>query len=129
MAAYEAGSDDAIDRLTMTSGGLAGSVGLHDRGALYVIEYDLETDRPVDVVTRYRGEEAAFNGFAHIGDSNTRAVAEGRRVSLTVEGHRRYAIFLSRPETEPGEVEIDFYAGDELLQRGSLRVPAVAQAR
>jgi hypothetical protein len=128
MAAYDAGRDDAVDRLTMDLSVVAGSVGLHDRGSMYVLEYDLDTERPIEVVTAYSGEEGAFNGFAHIGDSNTRAVAEGRRVWLTVDGHRRYAIFLSRPRTQEGEIEIDFYAGEELLHRGSLRVPAMARA-
>ena len=128
MAAYDAGRDDAVDRLTMDLSGLAGSVGLHDRGSMYVIEYDLDTERPIEVVTAYNGDEGAFNGFAHIGDSDTRAVAEGRRVWLTVDGHRRYAIFLSRPRSQEGEIEIDFYAGEELLHRGSLRVPAAARA-
>jgi hypothetical protein len=128
MAAYEAGADDAVDRLTMDEAGITGSVGIHDRGSLYVIEYDLTAEEPVEVVTAYKGSDASFNGFAHIGDGDTRAVAEGQRVWLSVDGHRRYAIFLSRPESQAGEVEIDVYAGDRLLHRGNLRVPAVARA-
>ena len=128
MAAYESGEDDAIARLTMDEPDVAGSVGIHHRGALYVIEYDLSTEQPVDVVTDYSGANASFNGFAHIGDSDTRAVAEGRRVRLTIDGHRRYAIFLRRPKGGEGQIEIGFYAGDKLLHSGNLRVPAVAQA-
>ena len=129
MAGYETGSSDAIDRLIMELPGVEGSIGLHRRGGLYVIEYDLEAEQPVDVVTDYTGTDAKFNGFAHIGDSDTRAVAEGRQVRLTIDGHRRYAVFLSRPRGSAGEIEIGLYDGEALLHRDNLTVPAAANRR
>jgi hypothetical protein len=129
MAGYETGSGDAVDRLTMELPGIEGSIGLHRRGGLYVIEYDLDAAQPVDVVTDYTGTDANFSGFAHIGDSDTRAVAEGRQVRLTIDGHRRYAVFLSRPRGGAGDIEIGLYDGDALLHRDNLTVPAAADRR
>lgn len=127
MAGYQAGSSDAIDQLTMELPGVEGSIALHRRGGLYVIEYDLAADQPVEIVTDYTGTDANFSGFAHIGDSDTRAVAQGRQVRLTIDGHRRYAVFLSRPRGSAGEIEIGLYDGDSLLHRDNLTVPATAK--
>ena len=129
MAGYEAESSDAVDRLTMDLPGVEGSIGLHRRGELYVIEYDLDADQPVEIVTDYTGTDANFSGFAHIGDSDTRAVAQGRQVRLTINGHRRYAVFLSRPQGSAGDIEIGLYDGDALLHRDNLTVPEATDRR
>ena len=124
MARYESGQTAAVDRITFGPDDFSGTVELHKRDGMYVIEYDLRSTRPLHVATEYQGAGNAFRGFAGLGDEQVlTTTADGRALVLTIDGRGEYAVFLSDEQTSGARIDVRVLDGDRLLQRGSLELP------
>ena len=124
MVRYESGQSAAVDRITFGPDEVSGTVELLKRDGLFVIEYDLRSNRPLAVVTEYQGAGSAFRGFAGLGEEQVLpALADGRAVILNIDGRGQYAVFLSDERTGDARIDVRVMDGDTLLHRGSLELP------
>lgn len=94
---------------------ISGSVAIHRSGQLLIVDLDLVSQVPVDVVTEFPGKDVWFNGFAQLESSGTSVAAEPGRVTVRAEGKRRYAIYLHDADGKDTTVDLRFVAGGTVI--------------
>lgn len=117
-------ADDSID---ITSTQIAGKVSLRSSGTMLILDFDLVAADRVDIVADYSDRTIWFNGFAQLESSGTAVSAEQGRVKLSMEGKRRYAVFLHNQGNRNTQIDLKFLAGEELLHESSLRYNGAAR--
>jgi len=73
---------------------VAGTVTLRSSGPLLIVDFDLVSSGAVDIVASYTDQTVWFNGFAQLESPGASISAESGRVTMQIEGKRRYALFL-----------------------------------
>jgi hypothetical protein len=117
----EAARDLAVaDRIQLTLNELAGSVSLRRMGDMLIIDFDLTSQGPVDIVAAFADPDIWFNGFAQLESAGTSVAAENGRVTVHMEGQRRYALYLNNSGQEAASVNLRFYANGQLVHEGDL---------
>lgn len=116
-----AGKMTASDNLQLTLNELAGSVGLLTKGPLMVLDFDLASTQPIEIVVRFDNRDIWFNGFAQLESSGTTVAAETGRVTVRMDGQRRYAVYLHNSGRTEAIVKLEFYSSGTLLHEGELR--------
>lgn len=124
------GSEDLADALpddtlALESDEVTAMVSMRHDGDVYEVEFDLVSDGPIDVEADLAGAGLEFGGFARqAAGINAFQVADGT-VRVATEGTGRFALFLQKSASDPGEtrVEIRLFAGDEQVYRGALTAP------
>lgn len=109
------------DDMQLTLNELAGSVSLLSAGTLLILDFDLASRRAVEIVAAFDDRDVWFNGFAQLESTGTTVAAETGQVRVRMDGQRRYAVYLHNTGTDSGTVELQFYAGGQLLHEGKLR--------
>lgn len=121
MGSLEArGGATASDRLQLTLNELAGSVNLLSNGPLLILDFDLASTRPVEIVARFDNRDIWFNGFAQLQSTGTSVAAEVGRVTVRMDGQRRYAVYLHNSGGSQASVDLGFYSSGTLLHEGVL---------
>ena len=100
---------------------MAGVVNLRTAGTLLILDFDLAASKQVDIVADYSDRSIWFNGFAQLESSGTSVSAETGQVTLSMEGKRRYAVFLHNKNGRDVEIDLRFMADGELLHASSRR--------
>jgi len=108
------------DSMQITLNELAGSVSLRRSGDMLIIDFDLTSQGPVDIVTAFTDPDIWFNGFAQLESSGTSVAAENGRVTLHMEGQRRYALYLHNMSQGAATVNLRFYANGQLVHEDDL---------
>lgn len=103
---------------------VSGSVSLHPSGSMLVIQFDLESRQPVEIVAGYQGSDVGFNGFIQVGNEVSAEVSDGR-VTMTNEGEHSFAVFLGNRKQAATTVDLKFFAGGELIHEDKLQSPAM----
>jgi hypothetical protein len=117
----DAARDLAVaDRIQLTLNELAGSVSLRRMGDMLIIDFDLTSQGPVDIVAAFTDPDIWFNGFAQLESSGTSVAAENGRVTLHMEGQRRYALYLHNTSQGAATVNLRFYANGQLVHEDDL---------
>jgi len=99
-----------LDRVELDNGGLHGSASLHEADGLWVVEFDLQTDSPVEVVASYDGTLVRLQGFVRPEPTSESVLAGPGRLSFVNEGAQRAAIYLRPADAGSGQVRLLFQA-------------------
>ena len=97
-----------LDRVELNSGGLHGSASLHEADGIWVVEFDLQSDSPVEVVASYDGTLVRLQGFVRPEPTSESVLAGPGRLSFVNEGTQRAAIYLRPADTASGQVHLVF---------------------
>jgi hypothetical protein len=108
------------DSIQMTLNELAGSVSLRQSGDMLIIDFDLTSQGPVDIVAAFTDPDIWFNGFAQLESTGTSVAAENGQVTVHMEGQRRYALYLHNSGQEAASVSLHFYANGQLVHEDNL---------
>jgi len=73
---------------------VAGTVTLRSSGPLLIVDFDLVSSQPVDIIASYADTSVWFNGFAQLESPGASISAEAGRVTMQIQGKRRYALYL-----------------------------------
>jgi len=114
--------DVALDgqSISLSSNDIAGTVTARREGQIMVIDFDLVSHGPVDIVADFSDPDIWFNGFAQLESTGTRISAESGRVRMTMEGKRRYAMYLHNASGGQATVELSFFAAGALIHEDVL---------
>ena len=99
---------------------VAGTVTLRSTGELLIVDFDLSTRQPVEILAGYSDRSIWFNGFAQLESSGTSVAAQTGSVTLQMDGKRRYAVFLNNPGQRPATIKLQFMAAGEVIHEAQL---------
>lgn len=108
------------DRLQVNLNELAGSVSLSSAGSMMILDFDLASNEPVEIVATFNSRDIWFNGFAQLESQGTTVAAASGQVTVRMEGQRRYALYLQNTGTSEANVKLRFVADGETLHEGQL---------
>ena len=106
-------------RLTLNE--LAGSVHLNSVGSIMILDFDLASQGPIEIVASFSDRDIWFNGFAQLESSGTTISAEAGQVTVRMEGQRRYAVYLYNDSHSAATIHLRFYSGGTLIHEDELR--------
>ncbi|MDH3439111.1 MAG: hypothetical protein OEM63_00045 [Gammaproteobacteria bacterium] len=109
------------DSMMLALNELAGSVSLNSAGPLMVLDFDLASATPVEIVATFDNRDIWFNGFAQLESQGTSVSAGTGSVTVRMEGQRRYAVYLHNASQDAATVNLRFVAAGETLHEGQLR--------
>lgn len=110
-----AGEQTNADSVQLTLNELAGSVGLKTLGDMLIVDFDLTSEGPVEIVAAFSDPDIWFNGFAQLESSGTSVAAESGQVTLRMEGQRRYALYLHNTGRGAATINLRFYSDGQLV--------------
>ena len=99
---------------------VAGTVTLRSTGPILIVDFDLSSRQPVEIVAAYSDKTIWFNGFAQLESSGTSIAAETGAVTLNMDGKRRYAVYLNNPGMRPATIDLRFMADDQVIHEAKL---------
>jgi len=99
---------------------VAGSVTLRRADAILIIDFDLSTKGPIDVIASYEDKTVWFNGFAQLESTGTSVSADDGQIRIQVEGKRRYAVYLHNSERHNLSINLEFFANGEAVHEAVL---------
>ena len=99
---------------------VAGTVTLRSTGPILIVDFDLSSRQPVEIVAAYSDKTIWFNGFAQLESSGTSIAAETGAVTLNMDGTRRYAVYLNNPGMRPATIDLRFMADDQVIHEAKL---------
>ena len=94
---------------------VAGRVSLRNSGPLLIVDFDLVSSGPVDIVASYADQTIWFNGFAQLESPGASISAESGRVTMQINGKRRYALFLHNAGDRQIAINLQFKSGDNVV--------------
>ena len=109
-----------VGSMGLTLNELAGSVSLNRSGPLLILDFDLAAKGPVDIVALFDDRDIWFNGFAQLESTGTSVAAQTGRVTIRMEGQRRYAVYLHSTGRNAATVRLQFFSAGKLLHEGEL---------
>jgi hypothetical protein len=118
------GSATRQDGLELALNELAGSVSLSTAGSLMILDFDLASRDPVEIVARFDDRDIWFSGFAQQESEGTTVDSQTGRVTVRMSGQRRYAVFLQNAGQNAATVNLSFMSAGQVLHEGALRLPA-----
>ena len=99
---------------------VAGSVTLRRADAILIIDFDLSTKGPIDVIASYEDKTVWFNGFAQLESTGTSVSADDGQITVQVDGKRRYAVYLHNSEKHNLSINLEFFANGEAVHEAVL---------
>ncbi|MDX1507421.1 MAG: hypothetical protein R3358_04010, partial [Woeseiaceae bacterium] len=84
----------AVATMTVNKAQVAGQVALRRADPIMILDFNLATSGPVDIVASYTDRTVWFNGFAQLEATGTSISADDGEIRIQVNGKRRYAVFL-----------------------------------
>lgn len=106
--------------IAITETEVAGTVYLRSRGPLLVLDFDLVTKGPIDIEANYIDPSIWFNGFAQLESSGTTISAGTGRVTLRMDGKRRYAVYLHNEGSRDITINLQFFSAGRVVHKASL---------
>ncbi len=94
---------------------VAGTVTLRSSGPILIVDFDLVSSGPVDIVASYSDQTIWFNGFAQLESSGASISAQSGRVTLQIDGKRRYAVFLHNAGDRDITINLLFMSNGEAI--------------
>jgi hypothetical protein len=118
---------DAIsaDDISLELEQISGSVRMHQIGSMLIVEFDMNSQNAVKVVTEYRGSSIEFRGFSLKENELSSFVAYNESINLIAKGNHRYSVFLQKRQPGETSINIRFLADGEIFHVDSLKSPAV----
>lgn len=94
---------------------IAGTVTLRSSGPILIIDFDLVSSGPIDIVASYIDRTVWFNGFAQLESPGASISAESGRVTMQIEGKRRYALYLHNGGDRDITIHLQFTSNGEAV--------------
>lgn len=109
-----------VDDLRLTLSEIAGTVTLNRSGPMLIIDFDLASESPVEIIAGFNDPDVWFNGFAQLESEGTSISAATGQVTLRTLGQGRYAVYLY--DASPGEatVNLRFISSGALIHEETL---------
>lgn len=112
----------AIDRFQVSLNELSGTVNLSRVGRIAIVDFDLSSRLPIEIVAEFNNRNIWFNGFAQLESTGTSVAAESGRFTVRMQGQRRYAVYLYSDGRDRATLTLRFYTSGQLLHEGQLRL-------
>jgi len=109
-----------IDTAVIHKADVAGTVTLRNADPILIIDFDLSTKGPVDIVATYDDKTVWFNGFAQLESTGTTVSAGDGQIKVQVEGKRRYAVYLHNSGSRNLSINLEFFANGETVHEAVL---------
>ena len=101
---------------------VAGLIVAHRSGQILVIDFDLVSRGPVDIVASFADKGIWFNGFAQLESTGTSVAAVPGRVILSMEGKRRYALYLRDDGNKESSIDLQFVSSGTIVHEARLTI-------
>lgn len=108
---------------------VAGRVSMRNSGPLVIVDFDLASSGPVDIVASYSDQTVWFNGFAQLESPGASISAESGRVTMQIDGKRRYALFLHNPSHRDVAINLQFKSGGSIVYDTNVAISPDAVGR
>ena len=89
---------------------VAGTITLRRADPILIIDFDLSTKGPIDIVATYDDKSVWFNGFAQLESTGTSISADGGQIRIQVDGKRRYAVYLHNAGSRKLSINLQFFS-------------------
>lgn len=99
---------------------IAGSVNLDRAGSILILNFDLVSRAPIEIVADIDDPDIWFTGFAQLESEGTSIAAETGRVTVRMTGQRRYAVYLYNTSQAAATISLRFYSGGTLIHEDEL---------
>jgi len=116
-----------IDSILVSLDEIAGSVHLKRAGSLLILDFDLASQGPIEIVTVFADRDIWFNGFAQLESNGTTIAAESGQVTVRMAGQRRYAVYLHKSGHRAATINLRFYSGETLIHEDALNFSAATE--
>jgi hypothetical protein len=114
------GEQTSEDRIQLSLDEIAGSVQLNRSGSIMILDFDLASPGPIEIVVSFADRDIWFNGFAQLESSGTKIAAAEGSVTVRMEGQRRYAVYLNNSSLSAATLSLRFYADGALIHEDEL---------
>jgi len=94
---------------------VAGQITLRSSGPLLIVDFDLVSNGPIDIVASYTDQSVWFNGFAQLESPGASISAESGRISMKIDGKRRYALYLHNAGDRNVAINLRFMSDGEVV--------------
>lgn len=111
---------ELVNSLSVSESDIAGTVSLRKAGTMLILDFDLVSADPIEIEAGYSDPSIWFNGFAQLESSGTSISAETGRITLGMQGKRRYAVYLHNEGGRETTVNLQFRANGEVVHEASL---------
>lgn len=100
---------------------IAGRVWLREAGPLLVVDFDLVSGGPVEIVATFADQTVWFNGFAQLESPGAAISAAAGQITMQIEGKRRFALFLKHGGDRDIEINLQFNSDGNAVFNTDLR--------
>ena len=111
---------ELVNSLSVSESEIAGTVSLRRAGTMLILDFDLVSADSIEIEAGYSDPSIWFNGFAQLESSGTSISAEAGRVTLGMQGKRRYAVYLHNEGGRETTVNLQFRANGAIVHEASL---------
>ena len=94
---------------------VAGHITVRSSGPLLIVDFDLVSNGPIDIVASYSDQSVWFNGFAQLESPGASISAESGRISMKINGKRRYALYLHNAGDRNVSINLRFMSDGEVV--------------
>ncbi len=94
---------------------VAGHITLRSSGPLLIVDFDLVSNGPIDIVASYSDQSVWFNGFAQLESPGASISAESGRITMKIDGKRRYALYLHNAGDRNVSINLQFMSDGEIV--------------
>lgn len=109
-----------VDDLRLTLNEIAGTVTLNRAGPMLIIDFDLASESPVEIVAGFNDPDVWFNGFAQLESEGTSISAATGKVTLSTLGQGRYAVYLYDASPGAATVNLQFISSGTVIHEETL---------
>jgi hypothetical protein len=100
---------------------VAGRITLRSSGPLLIVDFDLVSSGPVNIVASYADQSVWFNGFAQLESPGASISAQSGRITMQIEGKRRYALYLRNAGDRDIPINLQFTSRGEVVYETDIK--------
>jgi hypothetical protein len=116
----DAGDIAPVASTVINKAAVAGTITLRRADPILIIDFDLSTNGPIDIVASYDDKSVWFNGFAQLESTGTSISADGGQIRIQVDGKRRYAVYLHNAGSHKLSINLEFFSNGEPVHEAVL---------
>jgi len=106
---------------------ISGSVGTSVQNGLVVVDFELSSAQPVEIIADYGQAGLSFSGFAQFEEASASVESAQGRVRFVQQDAHKYAVFFSPSGQGSGAIDFQFLADGKLIHEEALEVPATGR--
>ena len=115
------GDGPVVASVAINRSEVAGRVDLKRAEPMMILDFNLSTNGPIDIVATYSDRTVWFNGFAQLEATGTSISANDGEIRIQVDGKRRYAVFLNNSDSRNVSINLQFFANGEPVHEETLK--------